>query len=46
MFSIEKNRDGPANVHLEFDKEFDDLRFNPAGGFVTQRLTDDTFQEQ
>lgn len=46
VFSIEKNRDGPANVHLEFDKEFDDYRFDPAGGFVTQRLTDDTFEEQ
>ena len=46
VFSIEKNREGPANVHLEFDKEFDDYRFDPAGGFVTQRLTDDTFEEQ
>ncbi len=46
VFSIEKNREGPANVHLEFDKQFDDYRFDPAGGFVTQRLTDDTFEEQ
>ncbi|MGI9621993.1 MAG: DnaB-like helicase C-terminal domain-containing protein [Acidimicrobiales bacterium] len=45
VFSIEKNREGPANVHLEFDKEFEDYRFNPAGGFVAQRLTDDTFEE-
>ena len=46
VFSIEKNREGPANVHLEFDKQFDDYRFDPAGGFVTQRLTDDTFEDQ
>lgn len=45
VLSIEKNRDGPANVHLEFDKEFEDYRFNPAGGFVAQRLADDTFEE-
>lgn len=45
VFSIEKNREGPANVHLEFDKEFDDYRFDPNGGFVSQRLTDDTFEE-
>ena len=46
VFSIEKNREGPSNVHLEFDKEFEDYRFNPAGAFVTQRLTDDTFEDQ
>ncbi len=46
VFSIEKNREGPANVHLEFTKEFDDYRFNPDGGFVAQRLSDDTFEEQ
>ncbi len=46
VFSIEKNREGPANVHLEFDKEFEDYRFNPDGGFVTQRLADDTFEDQ
>lgn len=45
VFSIEKNREGPANVHLEFNKEFEDYRFDPMGGFVSQRLTDDTFDE-
>lgn len=45
VFSIEKNREGPANVHLEFDKEFEDYRFDPSGGYVAQRLTDDTFEE-
>ncbi len=46
VFSIEKNREGPANVHVEFDKEFDDYRFDPAGRFVLQRLSDDTFEEK
>lgn len=46
VFSIEKNRDGPANVHLEFTKEFEDYRFNPDGGYVLQRLSDDIFEEQ
>lgn len=45
VFSIEKNREGPANVHLEFNKQFADYRFDPAGGFVGQRLSDDTFDE-
>ena len=31
VFSIEKNREGPANVHLEFNKQFADYRFDPAG---------------
>lgn len=45
VFSIEKNREGPANVHCEFDKQFEDYRFDPDGGFVAQRLADDTFDE-
>ena len=45
VFTIEKNREGPANVHLEFTKEFDDYRFDPQGGFVLQRLADDIFEE-
>ena len=45
VFSIEKNREGPANVHLEFTKQFEDYQFDPMGGFVAQRLADDTFDE-
>lgn len=45
IFTVEKNREGPANVHLEFEKNFDDYRFDPEGGFVEQRLQDDIFDE-
>ena len=45
VFSIEKNREGASNVHLEFTKQFEDYQFDPAGGFVAQRLADDTFDE-
>ena len=45
VFSIEKNREGPANVHLEFDKQFHNYRFDPVGRFLPQRLSDDTFDE-
>jgi replicative DNA helicase len=45
VFSIEKNREGPANVHLEFFKQFEDYRFDPNGGYVMQRLTDDIFDD-
>lgn len=45
VFSIEKNREGPANVHLEFTKQFEDYQFDANGGFVAQRLADDTFEE-
>lgn len=45
IFTIEKNREGAANVHIEFDKQFSDYRFDPNGGFVPQRLQDDIFDE-
>lgn len=41
LFTIEKHRDGPANVDLEFQKEFESFRFNPEGGFVAEHLIDD-----
>ncbi len=41
LFTIEKHRDGPANVDLEFEKEFESFRFNPEGGFVAEHLIDD-----
>lgn len=45
VFTIEKNREGPAMIHVEFDKEFSEYRFNPNGGYMTQRLVDDIFDE-
>ena len=41
LFTIEKHRDGPAGVDLEFAKEFEAFRFNPEGGFVAEHLIDD-----
>ena len=41
LFTVEKHRDGPANIDLEFAKEFESFRFNPEGGFVAEHLIDD-----
>lgn len=45
VFSIEKNREGPVDVHLEFTKQFEDYRFDPAGAHLMQRLTGELFDE-
>lgn len=45
VLTIEKNREGPANVHLEFDRDFAHYRFHPVGRYVAERLTDDLFEE-
>jgi replicative DNA helicase len=45
-FSIEKNRDGPAMVDLEFKKDFPNYRFEPQGRFVAEQLVDDVLFEQ
>ncbi len=41
IFSIEKNRRGETDVHLEFVKEFGNFRFNPNGSFVSETLVGD-----
>lgn len=41
LFTIEKRRDGPADIDLEFAKQFESFRFDPAGGFVAEHLLDD-----
>jgi replicative DNA helicase len=46
VFSIEKNRDGPAMVDLEFKKDFPNYRFEPQGRFVAEQLVDDVLFEQ
>ncbi len=43
VFTIEKNRDGPAPLDLEFRKDFEHYRFEPSGGYVSERLIDDRF---
>lgn len=41
VFSIEKNRGGPALVDLEFRKNFAHYRFEPQGAYVRERLVDE-----
>ncbi len=41
VLTIEKNRDGPAPVNLEFLKDFEHYRFVPEGDFVDERLVDE-----
>jgi replicative DNA helicase len=38
VFSVEKNRNGPSDVDLEFTKDFANYRFHPAGRWVAERL--------
>jgi replicative DNA helicase len=45
VFSIEKNRGGPAMVDLEFRKDFEHYRFDPVGSYLTERLTDDRYAD-
>lgn len=41
IFSVEKNRRGEVDLHLEFIKDFANYRFLPTGTFVAETLTDD-----
>lgn len=43
--SLEKNRGGPADVSVEFRKDFVHYRFDPRGTWVNERLTDDRLEE-
>lgn len=45
VFSVEKNRGGPANVDIEFEKHFMSFRFDPRGGYVAERMVDERFTE-
>jgi replicative DNA helicase len=46
VFSIEKNRSGPAPVDLEFRKDFASFRFHPEGAFLAEKLVDDVLYDQ
>jgi replicative DNA helicase len=46
VFSIEKNRGGPALIDLEFRKDFPHYRFDPHGSHVAERLVDERFHEE
>lgn len=38
VISVEKNRRGEVNVHLEFNKDLSHFRFDPAGGFISEPI--------
>jgi replicative DNA helicase len=40
VLSVEKNRTGRSDIHLEFRKEFEYCRFDPIGNLVSEQLVD------
>lgn len=44
VFSVEKNRGGPAMVDLEFRKDFLHYRFEPLGSYMAERAADDRIE--
>ncbi|MCP3975312.1 MAG: hypothetical protein GY720_12575 [bacterium] len=40
VFSIEKNRNGPAGIDLEYRKDFAHYRFDPSGSVLEESLVD------
>ena len=46
VFTIEKNRNGPSDIDLEFVKDFANYRFNPHGGWVVERLWEEGTVEE
>ena len=40
VLSVEKNRTGRSDLHMEFRKEFEYCRFDPVGNLVTEQLID------
>jgi replicative DNA helicase len=46
VFTVEKNRGGPAHTDLDFEKDFPNFRFDPHGGFVSEKLIDDIVYEE
>ena len=46
IFSVEKNRHGTAMVDMEFRKDFSRYRFDPRGGFPSERLVDERLNEE
>ena len=44
VFSVEKNRGGPAMVDLEFRKDFLHYRFEARGSYMAERSIDDRLE--
>lgn len=40
VFSIEKNRNGPSGINLEYRKDFSHYRFEPVGAVLEESLVD------
>ena len=40
VFTIEKNRRGEVDIHLEFIKDFANFRFLPQGAYLTEAVTE------
>lgn len=45
VVSVEKNRSGPSPVDVEFRKDFEHFRFDPAGELVTDQLVDERLDQ-
>ena len=46
VFSVEKNRNGAANIDLEFRSDFGNYRFDPSGRWVAERLWEEGTVEE
>lgn len=46
VISVEKHRDGPRGIDLEFEKDFTHYRFNPEGRLAEDRLVDGVFYHE
>jgi replicative DNA helicase len=44
VFSVEKNRGGPAMIDLEFRKDFLHYRFETRGSYMAKRSVDDRLE--
>ncbi|MDH5291670.1 MAG: helicase DnaB, partial [Acidimicrobiia bacterium] len=40
VVSVEKNRRGEANLHLELTRDFANFRFEPRGAFLSEAMSD------
>lgn len=46
VFSLEKNRGGPADINLEFKTDFPHFRYEQVGGIVHETLYDDRTDDE
>jgi replicative DNA helicase len=46
VVSVEKQRNGPADIDIEFTKDYAHYRLDPQGAFVAERLVDDVLYSE